>query len=159
MIGQVKVLLRVKQLREEQAFRAMMLKRAQLAEAEAALERAKAAVEDSASTLRSREDAIYAGVLGTVVGLDGLDELRGQVVQLEQGHTRLKDAQERSAHVRHRVDGELAQARQGHQVAVRARDKFGMITDELVREADEAASAKEENEVEELFARPRGRIE
>ena len=67
MIKQMKVLLRVKELKQDQAFRAMQAKRVQVAQAKAATERARAAVEESRRTYAAREDAIYAEILGTVV--------------------------------------------------------------------------------------------
>jgi hypothetical protein len=93
MIGQMKVLLRIKELKEEQAFRAMTAKRAQVAEAMAALEVARQCVRESAATLPAREDAIYKEIMRRVVDLDIIEETKGKVVVLEKQHAKLVDAQ------------------------------------------------------------------
>ena len=93
MIGQMKVLLRVKELKEQQAFRAMTAKRAQVAEAMAALEAARQHVRESAATLPAREDAIYKEIMRRVVDLDIIEETKGKVVVLEKQHAKLVDAQ------------------------------------------------------------------
>lgn len=155
MIGQIKVLLRVKQLREEQAFRTLQLKRAQVAEGEARVARAHEAVLESARTLPAREDAIYAELIGKVVEPDAFDEARAKVAELEKAHARLKDEEERARHVLSRLNEELAAALKAHNAALRARDKYDIITDELVREALAIVDAKEEVEIEDLFSRGR----
>jgi hypothetical protein len=154
MIGQMKVLLRVKELKQDQAFRAMQKKRNEVIEAERLLELARQTVAESARTLGSREDAIYSDVIGQIVDLDALDHTRGRVVQLEKDHTRLKDEADRTAHVQNRLEGELEVASQHYKGAVRVRDKYVLITDEMKREADEIVVYKEEAEIEDLFSRP-----
>jgi hypothetical protein len=157
VIGQMKVLLRVKQLKLDQAFRAMQAKRQQLAKAQEATARAKAAVAESARTYAAREDAIYAGILGRVVDLDGVDDTHALVVELQKDHQALKDGVERAIHVEARVQGELDAAVAAYQAATRMRDKFSTITDELVAAAASEADYKEEIEVEDLFSRPRAK--
>ncbi|WAJ30520.1 type III secretion system stalk subunit SctO [Antarcticirhabdus aurantiaca] len=153
----MKVLVRVKELKQDQAFRALQAKRSQHAAAVAATARARAAVVESAATYGAREDAIYAEVLGRVVGLDGVDDVHARVKQLERDHQILKDGVERCIHVEARLAGEVEAALATYQGAVKIRDKFVLITDELVSVAAAEADAKEENEVEELFSRPRAR--
>lgn len=155
MIGQIKVLLRVKQLREEQAFRTLQLKRGQMADAEARVARAHAAVVESARTLPAREDAIYAELIGKVVEPDAFDEARAKVAELEKAHARLKDEEERARHILARAQEELDAAVRAHNAALKARDKYNIITDELVREALAIVDAKEEVEIEDLFSRAR----
>jgi hypothetical protein len=157
VIGQMKVLLRVKQLKLDQAFRAMQAKRQQLAKAQEATARATAAVAESARTYEAREDAIYAGILGRVVDLDGVDDTHALVVELQKDHQALKDGVERAIHVEARVQGELDAAVAAYQAATRMRDKFSTITDELVAAAASEADYKEEIEVEDLFSRPRAK--
>lgn len=151
MIGQVKVLLRVKELKEEQAFRALEAKRRQVQEGKAAVAQARAAADASKATLASREDAIYEKVLGQIVDLAALDDTRGAVVRLEQDHTRLTDAVERASHVLARLDGELVVTTTAHRGAVKVKDKYTILTDDLREKADAAATLAEENEVEEMF--------
>lgn len=155
MIGQMTTLLRLKTLKEEQALRALQAKRRQVADGEAAVEAAKQSVAASAATLGTREDAIYAGILGRVVNLGDLDDTRGAVVDLERGHTRLTDTAERAAHTLHRLNGELDTAVGTHRTASRVRDKYAILRDDLRGQADAEASAREEGEIEELFTKGR----
>ena len=158
MIGQMQVLLRLKTMKEEQALRALQAKRRQVADGESAMERVQRIVAESEATLEAREDALYEGILGQVVGLDALDDTRGAVVDLEKGHARLTDAAERAAHTLHRLNGELETSVQTHRAATRVRDKYTIIRDDLRGQAEMEATAKEENEVEELFSKRRKEV-
>jgi hypothetical protein len=158
MIGQMKVLLRVKELKQEQAFRVMSTKRQQFEEAKVVTVQALEIVRESAATMPAREDAIYADVLGRVVDLGEIDEMRGRVVQLEKDHGRLNDAWERAAHVEARLEGELEKASTHYKRATKVRDKYVILTDTMVREEAEITDQREEAEIEDLFARPKRRI-
>jgi len=158
MIGQMLTLRRVKELRQEQAFRAMRIKREEFDTAVQATQKAKDIVDESAATLPSREDAIYAEVLGSVIDLDQIEETRGKVVALEKEHTLLKDDLERASHVQARVEGELNTATDHYKQSTKAHDKYVIITDNLKQEIEEAANYKEETEIEDLFSRPRKMI-
>lgn len=151
MMGQLKVLLRVKTLKEEQALRELQAKRRQVLEGQDAVARAERSVRDSAATLEAREDAVYDGVIGRVIGLDGLDGARAAVVAIEQDHTRLTDAKERATHVLARLDRELDASAALHRAAAKVRDKYGLLLEDARERHDAAASAAEEGEVEELF--------
>ena len=157
MIGQMQVLLRVKDLKQDQALRTVRTKRGQVEVAKLATERARDVVTESAATLPAREDAIYQDILGQVVDLAAIDATRGRVVVLEAEHGRLKDALERANHVERRLEGELDTATLHYRAAVKVRDKYAIVTDEMKAEADAVANAKEEIEIEDLFARPRKR--
>lgn len=157
MISQMKMLLRVKELKQDQAFRAMRIKRAQVEEAKTETEKALQVVEESAATMPAREDAIYADVFGKIIDLGEIDEMHGKVVQLEKDHARLKDTWERARHVEARLEKELETATDHYQMATKVRDKYTILTDTLKLEAEEAANQREEAEVEELFTRPRQR--
>ena len=152
MIGQMKVLLRIKELKEEQAFRNMTTKRAQVAEALARLEEAREVVRESAATMPAREDAIYREIIKKVVDLDIIEETKGKVVQLEKQHAKLVDAQERAHHVHVNLEKELAEAIQAWRNTVKARDKYVILTDELGAEVRAQLDHREESEVEDLFA-------
>lgn len=155
MIKQMKVLLRVKELKQEQAFRAMQAKRVQVAQARAAAERAGDAVAESRRTYGAREDAIYAEILGTVVDSGEIDALHGRVLQLEKDHQGLKDQVERAIHVEARLEGELEVVVAGYKAAVKVRDKYTVITDDMTLTAATEAEYREEMEVEDMFSRPR----
>lgn len=155
MSAHIKVLLRIKQLREEQAFRALQLKRSQVTEGEGRVARAQKEVLESKRTLPAREDAIYVELIGHIVEPDAFDEARAKVVDLEKAHARLEDELERARHVLARLQEELEAALAAHRAALKARDKYDIIIDELQREALALVDAKEEVEIEDLFSRGR----
>ncbi|WP_378940848.1 YscO family type III secretion system apparatus protein [Mesorhizobium sp. ANAO-SY3R2] len=154
----MKMLLRVKELKEEQAMRAMQAKRQQFDSAQRQRVSAEADVTESAATLPSRENAIYAEILGKIVDQDEIDQTKGRVVQLEKEHGALKDIAERCRHVEHRLEGELESATLAYRYAQKKRDKFQIVTDDLVSAAAVEAEHREEVEVEDLFSRPRARM-
>jgi hypothetical protein len=157
MIAQMKVLLRVKDLKLEQAERAMQAKRAQRDAARLEREQAAETVEESARTYAAREDAIYDDIMGREIGQDVVDETRGRVVQLEKAHAALKDELDRALHVEARLEQELVTATAAFFAAQRARDKFTIITDDLKQALNALVEGREEVEVEDLFSRPRKR--
>lgn len=155
MMAQVKTLLRVKELKCDQALREMQVKRRRLEEAQHACRQAQARVEESLATYAQREEAIYAGIMGEVIDIDDIDETHAQVVQLEKDHTRLTDALERARHVEARLQAELEAATARYFEALRILDKFSTVAEEMQREEEAAAEHREEVEVEDLTARPR----
>jgi hypothetical protein len=157
MISQIKTLLRVKELKHDQALRAMQVKRQQRDTARDASGRARVQVEESAATYVQREDAIYAEVIGQVIDRGEVDATHGRVVVLEKDHAQLKDALERALHVEARLEAELEAATARYFAALRKRDKFVFIADDMRQAADAVAELHEETEVEDMFARPRGR--
>ena len=151
MMGQLRVLLRVKTLKEEQALRDMQAKRRQVQDGQTAVARARAVEAESRATLEAREDAVYDGVIGRVINLDALDDTRAAVVSIEKDHARLSDAVERSVHVLARLDKELEAGVALHRTAAKVRDKYTLLLDDVRERHDTAAARAEENEVEELF--------
>jgi hypothetical protein len=159
MIGQMLVLLRLKELKQDNAFRAMRAKRTEVEDAKSVTTRARETVEQSAATLDSRENAIYADIIGKVVDLDAIDDTRGRVVQLEKDHVKLTDALERATHVQDRLEKELDSATQVYNQATQQRDKYNIITDDMKLQAIAVADQREEVEIEDLFARSKRRLE
>lgn len=157
MIEQMKTLLRVKKLKEEQALRTMQAKRQQLDQAQRQRISAEADVAESAATLPGRENAIYAEILGEVIDQNEIDRIKGRIVQLDKEHNTFKDIAERFRHVERRLVDELETMTQAYRHAQKKRDKFQIVTDDLVLAAIVAAEHKEEIEVEDLFSRPRVR--
>lgn len=157
MSGPVKIILRVKELKEKEAFRVLVRRRGEADKAREAADAARRLVEESAATLPAREDAIYREVIGKVINLGDLDETRGKVVVLEREHRRLADAMDRAVHLRASAEKQLAQAADHHKTALRTVDKYGILTEEIDRELQAAAVAKEEAEVEDLFVTRRRR--
>lgn len=154
MIGQMKTLLRVKDLKQDQAFRELQRARGQVAEAERARAEAQETVDVSASTLLSREDAVFATVIGRVVDLGEIDMVHGDVARIQKGHRELEDDRDRALHVEARLRTQMEACGQIYQAAVKVRDKYGMITQELVSVRLAEMEAREEIEVEDMFSRP-----
>ena len=157
MIKQMRILLRVKELKQDQAFRAMQVKRGRVEAAREATRRAREIVAESARTYRAREDAIFDAVMGRVIDREAIDGTHAAVVQLEKDHTALKDAVERAIHVEHRLEKELEEAVALYRAAVKVRDKYLFLTDDMQQKADAEADGKEEEEIEDLFSRPPAR--
>ena len=157
MIKQMTTLLRVKQLKEEQAFRAVNAKRAQVAAAKTELEAARRLVAESAATLPMRENAIWAEIMLKVIDLGDVDTVKGRVVALEREHEKLVNAAERAAHVLARLETELSEAVEAHRQAMKNRDKYVELTDQMKTEHAALVEFKEEAEVEDLFSTRRKR--
>lgn len=157
MIGQLKVLLRIKELKEEQAFRVVHAKRREVADAVSAIEIAREAVRENAATLPAREDAIYRGIIGRVVDYDEIEETRGEMQVLESEHAKLVDAVERTTHVHARLEKELAAAVDAHRKATKDRDKYTVLTEEVSSEFRARTAHREESEVEDIFSARRRR--
>lgn len=158
MITQMKTLLRVKKLKQEQAFRTLQLRRRALEDAEAATRAAQVAVDESLKTIPAREDAIYAEILGRAIALGDVDDAKARVLAVHAEHQILIDERERTAHVEARARRERDEAVTAYQDATKVTDKYGVITDDLVTAHVAAVTAQEDSEVEEMFARPRRKI-
>ncbi|WP_181705358.1 type III secretion system stalk subunit SctO [Chthonobacter rhizosphaerae] len=158
MIGQIRTLLRVKTLKEEQAFRAVRRKRAELAQAEAAVAEAERRVRESAAALPARETAVYAPILGSVVPQGALQDARDAVVALRQAHLSLVDGVDASRAAARRIAEELEAARNRHREIQKQRDKYVILSDSLAGEAAATAAYGEEVEIEDLVSARRRRI-
>ena len=158
MIGQLTTLLRVKQLKEDQAFRAVNVKRAELAQADVAVAEAKALVDASAATLDDRCEAIYRALIGRDIEVGEIDEAKGKVLQIEKEHGKLVDGYDRTVHIRTRVASELEAAVHHHRMATKAKDKYVIIRDEVVREVQGLLDIREEIEIEDMFGTRRQKI-
>jgi type III secretion system (T3SS) protein YscO len=157
MIGQLKVLLRIKELKEQQAFRLVHTKRREVAEAASAIAIAREKIRENAATLPAREDAIYRGIIGRVVNYDKLEETKNEMLALEREHTKLVDAVERATHVHARLEKELAEAVQAHGKITKDRDKYIVLTEEVSTQFRARTTLREEAEVEDIFSSRRRR--
>lgn len=154
MISQMRALLRLKELKQERALSAMHAKRAQLAQARMETARALEIAESFKAEMPARENCIYDEVIGQIVGMDGIDTVREKLAKLLQQYTDLKDDWERAREIEARLEKELLQATEAYRLAIRDRDKYITIVETMQKEAIEAADAREEIEIEDLFARP-----
>jgi hypothetical protein len=158
MIGQMRTLLRVKELKEEQAFRAVQRKRAELREAEAAVVTAQADVQASAATLPAREAQAYIAILGKVVSMSAVDDVKAEVVRLQKEHQGLIDILDSRKAVVRRVTDELAAAMAQFRERQKHRDKYVILTDTLAGELAAGVEHREETEIEDLFGTRRKKL-
>ena len=158
MIGQLIVLLRVKELKEEQAFRVVNTRRQELAQAEQGVAEAQKRVDESAATLPARIEAAFDEIMKRDIEVTEIDQVKGKVLQLEKEHERLIDARERAAHIRDRAADDLAKAVAAHRQATKAKDKYVILCEELGREANAIATLREEVEIEDMFSTRRQKL-
>ncbi len=149
------VLLRVKQLKEQRAFRAMHAKRGQVSAAIAAMNEARESERANAATLSSREDGIYSRIMSRIVAVGEIDDAKARVKHLETEHNKFVDAVERAVHVHARLEKELAEAVARYHAAVRTKDKYVALTEALSAEQRSELAHREEAEVEDLFTNRR----
>lgn len=159
MSRQLKVLLRIKTLKEEEQLRVANRKRAEAAEADRLTREAQARVEASFATLAQREDLIYEEILGKVIDLAAIDDTKAKVVALQKSHARLVDEKERCAHVQQRIESERDAQIAEHKRALKDVDKYILLTETAKQEALAAADAMEEIEIEDLFCVKRGGVQ
>jgi hypothetical protein len=151
MNERLNVLLRIKELKEERALRAVIVKQREVAEALSALESARNVAQKDAATLPSREDAIYHPIIGHVVSYDAIEDTKTKVQLLEKGHAKLVDAFERAAHVHARLKQQLTEAIQVHHKTVIDRDKYIVLNEEVTTENNVKLAYREEVEFEDIF--------
>lgn len=158
MIAQMATLLSVKELREDKAMRALQKARAALHKAEAQAQERARAVEESAASLPARERAIYAKILGEVVGMDRIDGAKDELRHLQEAHQALIDRLTRARdHVIRCREG-LDKARKELRRKQSETEKTAQVLEELRSAAADEAVAQEEAEIEDLFATPRAPI-
>ncbi|PDT90823.1 hypothetical protein CO669_07560 [Bradyrhizobium sp. Y36] len=152
MIEQLKLLLRLKELKEDRALRAVNTKRIEVSSALAELDRAKGHVSESKRTLPEREDAIYEPIIGRIIDHDEIEETKGRLWQLENQHARLVDASDRAAHVHARLERQLKDAVIVHRQSMKERDKYSILTGTIGDELRGEATYREEIEIEDVFS-------
>ncbi len=154
MIRKIARLLKIKDMREQEALRLVQVKRRALREAEAELDRAVEIRDESVRSYPEREQAVYDTVMGRIVAQDAVEDMKAGLVRLAETHQEVVDEVTRMEHVVARFRRELSDAREAHAAAVRAKEKYvflhGHVRDLMLAEAE----AREEGEVEELFAKP-----
>jgi predicted RNase H-like nuclease (RuvC/YqgF family) len=157
MMAQLGALLRIKELKEEQAFRVVNIKRREVADALAVLKAAHQRLVSSQATYAKREDAIYQKIMRRIVHFDELEGTKAKIQVLEKEHAKLADGVERATHVHERLTKQLSQAIAAYNVTIRERDKYTILTDEIGAGLRSEIAYREESEVEDLFSANRGR--
>lgn len=156
MIGQFRMLGKVKALREDKALRALQKARTHLREAEARLAALVEEVAQSLASLPARERGLFVPVLGHTIGLGDLDTVKEQVLELHRLHSALEDRRDRARdHVR-RCEQTLEAARKELRLRQQDTEKIGTVTEELAGQLAAEQSASEEIEIEDAFSRPKG---
>ncbi|MEL6337526.1 MAG: YscO family type III secretion system apparatus protein [Pseudomonadota bacterium] len=153
MIDQLRTLRRIKKMREEKAMAAFLAARDSVRAAEALRDRAQAAVDESALTLRDREQACFTPILGKPVEQADIDEAKHNAAEVEAEHQRLIDRVARAEHVIVERKQAMEEARIAHKQAEQAVDKVDILIEEEMAEVTREAEAKEEVELEDLAGR------
>ena len=154
MIRKIARLLKIKEMREQEALRLVQIKRRALSEAEAERDRAVEIRDDGKRTYPEREQAVYDTVMGRVVAQDAVEDMKAGLVRLAETQQELEDEVTRMEHVVARFRRELAEAREAHAAATRAKEKYVFLLGHVREIVLAEAEAREEGEVEELFAKP-----
>ena len=154
MIRKIARLLKIKEMREQEALRLLQIKRRALADAETARAEAVSIRDESSRTYPDREQAVYDTVMGRVVEQDAVEDMKAALVRLAEAHQELEDEVTRMDHVVDRFRRELRAAREAHAAAVRAKEKYVFLHGHVRDIALAEAEAREEGEVEELFSKP-----
>jgi hypothetical protein len=150
MIQQMRTLLRLKELKEQESARVVNVRRNALATATQDVEAAVASVAHSKATYSRREDGVYEGIIGRVVDLGAIEDTKAKVAALEKQHEILVDEAQRADHVKARAAADLDAAMAELRKSMKDKDKYVILTDELKHAAEEEASQKEEIEIEDL---------
>jgi type III secretion protein O len=139
-------LLRIKEFRENRAEMEVSRTRHALQEATKALERARHELQEFRTSCERRERELYADMCSRLVRLTDLNDLMLTVQDMQEdirsheGHVTTADDARKSA------AENLDQARQGHKLAIRAREKFSELA--LVDDADRVAEQQRAEDLE-----------
>ena len=157
MIGQFRILGKVKALREDKALRALQKVRLILREAEDRLAALEAELSDSRATLPARERALFRPVLGQTVGMPAIEDVKENVLALHRQHQELADRRDRARDHVKRCAQALEAARSELRMRQQDSEKIGTVTGELAEALAADQLAREEAEIEDAFSRPRTR--
>jgi hypothetical protein len=155
MIDKLKMLLKVKKLKEAEALKLMQMQRVKEREARSAAARSRIIVEENAATLEPRSDALYAEIMGKTIDLNCLDELKLRLIGMQKDHDRLKDKLQRDELAHEKADSALKLAIRDHDERVRASQKYEILTDDLMGTIIRQREHAEEAEIEDRVTRGR----
>lgn len=156
MIGQFRVLQKVKRLREDKALRALEKARAAVREAEARRDALAAELAESTRTLPVRERGVYAPLFRQSVAQVRLEDAQQEALALREAHHRLADRHDRARDAVERARQKLEAARRELRLRQQEVEKIDTVTDDMVLTLADEATAREEIEIEDAFSRPRG---
>ena len=127
-------LLRIKEFRENRAEMEVARTSHVLQEATRALERARNELDEFRNSCDRRERELYADMCSRLVRLTDINDLMLTVSQMQEDVRGHEGHVSTAADTRKTAVESLAQARQGHQLAVRSREKFSELA--LVDDTD-----------------------
>ena len=138
-------MLRIKQFRENRAEMEVSRTRHVLQEATQALDRARNELNEFRNSCERRERELYADMCSRLVRLTDINDLMLTVAEMQEGVRGHEGHVSSATEVRKTAVESLAQARQGHQLAVRSREKFSVLS-----VVDEAELRLEQQRAEDL---------
>lgn len=152
MIDQIKKLHLVKTLKEQKAQRALNAEREKAEKAKRNMEQKRILAKTERDELPARQDQLYRKILEKVISSDDLDLVKEEALFLEEQVKKLEDAAERATYVYDRALKNVETARAEYQKALRVKDKYGKVAEDLVISRNEELEAAEEQEIEEQFS-------
>jgi len=142
-------LLRLKEIRQASAARALQRKRFEVQQAQNALEKAQNALAAALSGYESQIDALYVPLMGQAIDMNQIETVESKIAELDMQRQELSDTVDDSTD--HLVD--LQEAEQQLQAVYaeksRALERLGALVDELKIEARTDAERHAELQLEE----------
>lgn len=157
MNSELSALLRLKEFRAERALRHVQAITRDLRAAEIAEGLALQRMRDSADSREEREEGVYRSIMRRSVDVQGIDEAKGRIKEIETQHMKLVDGHQRARHVLARIASELDVAAQAERRARQAVDKYVVLTEDLRMAIEARQSAVETEEIDEMFSLRRKR--
>ena len=152
MIDQIKKLHLVKTLKEQKAQRELNAEREKANKAKKNMEEKRRIAKAEREDLPHKQDLLYRKILEKVISTDDLDKVKEEALLLEEQVKKLEDAAERATYVYDRALKNVEAARTEYQKALRVKDKYGKVSEDLVIARNAELEAAEEQEVEEQFS-------
>lgn len=149
MTGILGKLLHLKEIRQAGALRALQLKRLELQQAQAALVAAEGILANAEARYGPEVDALYEPLFGQAIDLKRIEELEGQIADLDARKQELSDTVDDAAdHVADLQDAEQA-LMEAYADKTRAFERLGALVDEFSQAAHLDAERQAELELEE----------
>jgi flagellar biosynthesis chaperone FliJ len=140
----------VKQRREDTAQDGVRRCRLLLEEAARRLDRAREELQRYAQWRPAEENRLWDGIMGTLIKIDGIDELKAEIGLLRGKEMLLGERVEEAERARATAHKAVVEAQAAYDAAVKARQKFEELADILDKEWREELERREESELEEL---------
>lgn len=117
-------MLKIRTMREDRTQSELALARSAKATAEAALEKRTMAIVDYETTKDERRDKVYAAVLGKVVSMEALDQVRAAIAQIDEEGVLLVEAERKAKEDVQQKDAAVAAAHASYVEAVKEKTKI-----------------------------------